>query len=396
VSLHPTTEHRLLQSSAREYCDRSYSFRERQRILQTPEGWSRDHWTRFAALNWLGVAVPEDVGGAGGSLADAAILAEQFGRALMIEPFVPGVVLAAGLLDRAGSASQRTCLLPRVVSGQLLLALAHGEPDGHGAALTVQTRATQRPGGGYQLTGRKTLVLGGSIADLLLVTARVEGRSGEGLGVFVVDPAIAGVRPRPYRLVDGTPAADVAFDDVAIDEAARLGDDGDLVAVLELALEDAILCACAEAVGAMERVATLSGDYLKTRRAFGTTLSTFQALQHRLADIWVEVELSRSILARAIAADPSARRLAVSAAKALIGRSGRWVGSSGVQLHGGLGMSDDYVIGHFCKRLAVFEALFGNSNAHLDRLAAAGLRSTADDRRVAAPVADLVESRSAG
>jgi alkylation response protein AidB-like acyl-CoA dehydrogenase len=286
----------------------------------------------------------------------------------VIEPFVPGVVLAAGVLDRAGSASQRTRLLPRVVCGQLLLALAHGEPDGHGAALAVQTRAAQRP----------------------------RGRSGDcdRLGVFVVDPAIAGVTRRPYRLVDGTPAADVAFDGVEIDDAARLGDDGDRVAVLELALEDAILCACAEAVGAMERVATLSGDYLKTRRAFGTTLSTFQALQHRLADVWVEVELSRSILARALAADPSARRLAVSAAKALVGRSGRWVGSSGVQLHGGLGMSDDYIIGHFCKRLAVFEAVFGNSNAHLDRLAAASLRSTADDRRVAAPVADLIESPS--
>jgi alkylation response protein AidB-like acyl-CoA dehydrogenase len=278
-------------------------------------------------------------------------------------------------VDAAGRPDQRQQLLPPLIRGDLLLALAHFESESRGDVRFLETRAVRTPAGGYLLTGRKSLVLGGASADVLVVSARTSGeaRDRHGMSLFLVRPDARGLVRRPFRTVDGGQAAELLMDDVPVDRMSLVGQDGEAITALEDAIDRAIVGACAEAVGAMDRVVTCTRDYLKTRRAYGATLSTLQALQHRLADMLVELELSRSSLYRALAAlaswERSSRRIAVSAAKALIGRSARLVGGHGIQLHGGMGMSDDYVIGHLFKRLTTIEALFGTSEFHLTRVA---------------------------
>lgn len=361
----------LIRDTVRSYCENHYRFTDRLAILRSPEGFSRAHWTQFAKLGWLGVTLPEDVGGFGGSPVELAIILEAFGHDLVVEPFVPCALLAGQVLNLAGSETQRQTLLTALVRGELLPALAHFESDARGDPRLVGTRAVALPGGRYRLNGRKPLVLAGAGADLLIVSARTSGAAHEidGVSLFLVRPDAPGLSRRAFRTFDGGTAAEIELTHVDVEADARLGREGEASLVLEEAIDGAILGLCAEAVGVMDRVVIVTRDFLKTRRAYGTTLSTFQALQHRLADMFVELELSRSMLFRLLAAfaqaDRRARHKTVSAAKALIGRAGRFVGAQGVQLHGGMGMADDYVIGHAFKRLSVIETLFGNSEYHL-------------------------------
>lgn len=364
-------EQTLLRQTVRSYCQANYRFNDRQAILHGAEGFSRQHWKAYAELGWLGAAMPKELGGIGGSVIDNVVILEEFGRHLVLEPFISCVMLAAPAVYSAACGEQRERLLPRVIGGELLLALAHGEQEARGDLQFVETRADRRTNGRYVITGRKSWVPGGSSADMLIVSARTSGevRDRSGISLFLLPSDATGLTRRSYRTVDGGHAADLELCDVEVDSEALIGNDGEALPAIVDAVNQAIVGVCAEAVGAMDSVVTITRDYLKTRRAYGTTLSTFQALQHRLADMLVELELSRSILYRALAAgasdDRSVRRRAVSAAKALIGRSGRFVGAYGIQLHGGMGFSDEYIIGHLFKRLTVIEKLFGNSDFHL-------------------------------
>jgi alkylation response protein AidB-like acyl-CoA dehydrogenase len=368
-----SSEQTLIRDTVRRYCQDKYRFTDRLAIMRTPEGFSREHWREYSSLGWLGAAMPEDVGGFGGSAVETALILEEFGKVLVLEPFLSCAVLAAHAVNAAGSADQRASVLPPMIRGELMLALAHGEANARGDVQFVETSAARRPDGGYVLNGRKTLVLGGASADTLVVSARTAGAAShaDGVSLFLLNPDVPGARLRRYRTVDGGQAAELELHDVEVAQAARLGDEGGAMPAIEHAVEQAIVSVCAEAVGAMDAVITITKEFLKTRRAYGTTLSTFQALQHRLADMFTELELSRSVLYRALAAvasgDRRASRRAVSAAKAFVGRSGRQVGGQGVQLHGGLGMSDDYIVGHLFKRLTTIEMLFGSSDFHLNR-----------------------------
>jgi hypothetical protein len=370
-----TEEQKLIRQTVRSYCDKQYRFPERLNMLRSGERFNRKYWKAYAEFGWLGAILPEDVGGSAGSLVDMAILLEELGRYMPLEPFVPCAVLAGQAVNAAGSPEQRQALLPPMIRGEQLLALAHTEKPGRGDTHFVETRAVPISRGRYAITGHKPLVLGGGSADTFIVAARTAGdsRSRDGLSLFLVPPNAPRLERRSFSLFDGEEAAELLLHEVEVEAGALLGIEHEAADAIEDAVDHAIVCTCAEAVGAMDHVVTSTRDFLKTRKAYGATLSTFQALQHRLADMLVELELSRSMLFRVIGALTSperlARRKAVSAAKALIGRSGRWVGAQGVQLHGGMGMADDYVIGHLFKRLSAIDMLYGSSELHLQQYA---------------------------
>ena len=363
-----------IQTSVRRYCREQYGFKEQQKTLASEAGWSRDHWSRFAQLGWLGVALPSDVGGLGSTIVESCLILEEFGRALVLEPYLACAVMAAQALDAAATPAQRAELLPPIIEGASVSAFAHGEPPTLAEPTRIRTRAERRDGR-FILNGHKSLVLGGSICDQLIVSARTSGVPGDssGLSLFVVPRNRAGVSVKPYRLMDGRVGADVAMHGVEVGERELLGAEGAGFHAIEHALHQGVAGLCAEGLGGMDVVITTTKDYLKTRRAYGGTLSTFQALQHKLADMLTEMELCRSMLYRLLASltsnDKASRERTTSAAKALFGQSARFVGANGIQLHGAIGMSDEYFIGHHFKRLSTLGSLLGTSEYHLARYA---------------------------
>lgn len=321
----------------------------------------------LAELGLLALPVPEDEGGLGGRPEDLMLVMEEFGRALAAEPYVaatlvPAVLLAA--LDGSGD------LLGAVADGSRTLVLAHEEAAARGRVGHVETMAA-RTGSGFRLDGAKAMVVAADRADTLLVTARSADGAFPGIGVFAV-PAEAQILRGPYATVDGFRAADVVLDGHAVAAGALL--DGDAGPALQAAADAAIMAVCAEAAGAMDALLALTNDYLKTRRQFGVAIGSFQALQHRMADMYVDLEQVRSMLLRGTAAlslPAVARTREVSAAKALIGRLGKAFGAAAVQLHGGIGVSEEHMAGRYFRRLVTIEAQYGNSDFHLARFAAA-------------------------
>jgi acyl-CoA dehydrogenase len=369
-----TDEHQLLADSVGRFVERSYGFEARRSMLaQGSESVARN-WAYFAEMGWLGAAIPEDVGGLGGSIEDSVLILEAFGRGLVVEPYLACSVLAPKLVEFAGEGPRHAELLGRIATGQTILALAHDEPGARGLVEHVATRALPQAGG-YQISGGKCMVLGGEIANSFLVTARLSGatRDREGIAIFVVARDAQGLAVMPYRTIDGRQAVDLRFDGVRLERDALIGDPAKVLPAVEEALDHAAIGACAEAVGAMEASLELTCSYLKLRKQFGQPLSAFQALQHRLAEMYVELERARSMLARGVsflsAPSAAARRQAISASKAAVGRCGIFIGQQGVQLHGGIGMTEEYAVGHYLKRLMVLDILFGASDHHQARYA---------------------------
>jgi alkylation response protein AidB-like acyl-CoA dehydrogenase len=326
-------------------------------------------------MDWLGVLLPEEVGGVNGSIIDACIILEEFGRYLVAQPYLPCAVLAARTIEKATNTEQRGALLGPMVRGELIVSLAHTELAARGDTACVETVAYRNSSGEYVLHGKKTLVLAGPIADKFAVSARLAGESDghDRITVFLVDRNAPGMRRRDYHTIDGRCAADLALEEVKVSKDALLISEEHGLLAIEEAIDFAIIGLCAEAVGAMDSIIKVTAEYLKTRRAYGSTLNKFQALQHRVADMMVELELSRSMLYCAFAAFSGSslveRRRSVSAAKALIGRSAKFVAANGIQLHGAQGMVDDYVIGQHFKQLTVIEAIFGCSDFHWEQCA---------------------------
>jgi alkylation response protein AidB-like acyl-CoA dehydrogenase len=368
-------EQLMIQESVRRFCTSDYDFEQRRVLHNSAEGFSRAHWHTFAELGWLGIALPEAVGGFGGSMEDEAIVMEEFGRALVLEPYLSCVIYAARVVLAAGTAAQSETLLAPVIAGEKLLALAHSEPAARGRVSFVETAAQADGQGGYRLNGFKSLVLGGPSADTVIVSARTAGAAADrdGITLFAIDAASAGIERRDYRMVDGIRVADITLRDVQVGADSVLGVSGTAFAALDLATNHAILALCAEALGAMDRALWMTRDYLKTRKQYGVTLNTFQALQHRMADMLVELEQTRSMLYQGFAAltqtDPELRRKGVSATKVQIGRSGQFIGGNAIQLHGGIGVTDEFIVGHLFKRLTTASLLFGNTDFHLQQFA---------------------------
>ena len=370
-------EQRLLQESVtRLFADR-YAFDARKRYAQEAGGFSHELWKQYAELGLLGLPFAEEHGGIGGGPVETMIVMEQIGRALALEPYLATVVLGGGLLRLGGSEAMRAELLPRIAGGELMLAFAHVERQARYDLADVAT-AARADGGSFVLDGAKSLVLHGDSAKKFIVSARLSGARNDrgGLALFLVDAGATGVSTRGYATVDGLRAAELSLSNVRVDAGAAVGAPGGAFPLIERIADEAMAALCAEAVGAMAAMHETTVDYMKTRKQFGVTIGSFQALQHRAAEMLIAVEQARSMamLATMMAAedDRRERRQAISAAKVQIGRSGRIVGQGAIQIHGGIGMTMEAKVGHYFKRVTMIDTLFGDADHHLGLLAAGG------------------------
>lgn len=370
-------EQRLLKDSVDRFVAGRYDFETRKGVMKEAEGWSRSNWAAFAEQGLLGVPFAEEHGGFGGGPVETMLVMEAFGRGLVVEPYLATVVLGGGLLRHGGSEAQKAEILPAVAEGRTILAFAQAERGARYDLFDVSTTA-RREGGGYVLNGEKGLVLAGDSADRLLVTARTAGarRDRGGIGVFLVDARDPGVSRRGYPTQDGQRAAEIGLENVRVGAGAVLGDPENGLPLVERVVDEAIAALCAEAVGAMDEMQSLTVDYMKTRKQFGVAIGSFQALQHRAAEMFVALEQARSMayLATMMSGeeDSRARAHSVAAAKVQIGRSCRVMGQGAVQLHGGVGVTAEYKISHYFKRTTMIEAAFGDADHHLARVAEAG------------------------
>ena len=375
-------EQRLLKESLDRLIGDRYAFEQRKAYGQSAEGWSRELWAQYAELGLLGLPFPESYGGSGGGPIETMIAMEAFGRALALEPFLATVLLGGGFLRHGGSAEQCAALLPKIADGGLTLAFAHTERQSRYNLADIATKAA-RDGAGWVLDGDKGVVLHGDSADRLIVTARVGGgrRERDGVAVFLVDAKAAGVSRRGYPTQDGLRAAEITLAGVRVGPEAVLGEPGAALPLVERVVDEGIAALCAEAVGAMAVMHELTVEYLKTRRQFGREIGSFQVLQHRAVDMLVALEQARSMamFATMMTAEenPAERRNALAAAKVQIGRSGRFVGQQAIQLHGGIGMTMEYKVGHYFKRVTMIDTMFGDAGHHLRALARAGASSAA-------------------
>jgi pimeloyl-CoA dehydrogenase small subunit len=376
---------RLLQASLDRLIAERYSFEQRKAYGQNPEGWSRERWAHYAELGLLGLPFAEHHGGSAGGAVETMLVMQAFGRALVLEPYLATIVLGGGFLRHGASAAQQAALIPPLVAGRSILAFAHTERQARYDFADVATTA-RRDGAGWVIDGEKGVVVHGDGADKLIVTARTGGgrRDPDGIGVFIVDATAAGVVRRGYPTQDGLRAAEIVFSSVRVGPEAVLGEPGAAFPLVEQVAGEAIAALCAEAVGAMTAMHELTLDYLKTRRQFGREIGSFQVLQHRAVDMLIALEQARSMAMYATMMageeDAGERRRALSAAKAQIGRSGRLIGQQAIQLHGGIGMTMEYRVGHYFKRVTMVDAMFGDADHHLRALARASGTDRGDPR----------------
>jgi len=370
-----TDEQQLLRDSAAAFV-RDHSSLQRIRALRDsrdPDGFSRELWRDMAALGWLGIPFAEADGGLGLGLKELALVLEELGKGLMPEPILSSVLLGGTAIQRAGSAAQRAAVLPALIAGERLLALAWQEAHSRYEATRVATRAA-RAGDGWRLSGEKRLVLDGHVADQLLVSARTAGGDAEhaGLTLFLIERQAPGVRVTRQATLDSRNAAIVQLDGVAVGPDAVVGTPDDGAALLADVLDRATAGLCAEMLGGMQAVFAMTLEYLKTRQQFGVPIGSFQALKHRAANLFTEIELARSaVLAAAMALDdaqPQAAQ-AVSVAKARCSDAFMLAANEGVQMHGGIGMTDEHDVGFYLKRARVAELTFGDAAYHRDRFA---------------------------
>ena len=368
-------EQRQLVDSIRRFVERHYDFDARRRIVESPAGLSRDVWRDVADLGMLALPVPVEVGGLGGCALDVMPFMNAVGEALIVEPYVATLV-AARLVARSASRSLREKLLPATCEGRSMMAFAHAERGARYDACRVETRA-RRADGGYLIDGEKSVVAGAPCADQLIVSARLRGDVGDpdGVALFVVDASAPGVSMLAYRTLDDRRAADVRIDGVRVDGSARIDADTEAFAMIADALDYATALVCAEAVGALRYANDATLEYMKTRRQFGVPIASFQALQHRLVDMFILCEQAASMALLACAAvdgenDAVRRKRTVSAAKLRVSETCRRVSQEAVQLHGGMGMSDEMKISHTFRRLTVIAQEFGDVDHHLERFAA--------------------------
>jgi alkylation response protein AidB-like acyl-CoA dehydrogenase len=367
-----TEEQLALQDTLQRFIARDYDFEKRKAILKSDSGFSSEAWKQYAELGLLALPLPEEFGGLGGNAVDVMLVMEQIGQGLIMEPYLTSVVLCGGLLRDAASQEMQQKLLPHLADGGIKLALACYEAAGRYDLSHVACTATQKAGV-WRLAGRKTVVLDGPSADYFLVAARSGGKLNDASGVslFLVARDAKGLTVTGYPTQIGARAADLALDDVAVAADGLIGPVGAALAIIQRAVDRGIAALCAEAVGVMNALNKATLEYLKTRKQFGVAIGTFQALKHRMADMLIAAEQSRSMAViaavNADSTDPAERNRCIAAAKAYIGQAGRLIGQQAVQLHGGMGVVDEHVVSHYFKRLTMIDLTFGDADYHLGR-----------------------------
>lgn len=371
-----SAEQTLLQDSIEKFIQNDYAFESRQKIVKEELGYSTEHWQTFAELGWLGVPFTEADGGFGGSAIETIIMMESFGKGLVVEPYIATVIMAGGALKVAGTTAQKERHLAGLIDGSVQGALAYAEPQGRFNLADLTTQAAADGSGGWLLNGYKAVVLNGPSADFLIVSARTSGdqRDTDGVSMFVLPADADGISRRDYPTVDAFRASEITFEDVAVPAESLLGAQGKGLDIIEQVIDEAILAVGSEAVGCMEVLYKATVEYCKTREQFGQPIGKFQVLQHRMVDMFMEHEQAKSLMfmaaMRMAEGYGDEAKKAVSAFKVQVGKSGRFVGQSAVQLHGGMGMTEELSIGHYFKRLTMIDTLFGNVDFHLKRFGA--------------------------
>jgi alkylation response protein AidB-like acyl-CoA dehydrogenase len=365
-------EQTMLHDSAEKYLRDNYSFENRQMTVQQSCGFNAEQWQMFANLGWLAMTFQEDAGGFGGGALETMILCEQFGKYLVLEPYLESVVLVGGLLEAGGQSAIKEHYLAGLMAGELQGALAYLE-EGNVANPHYVTTKAESTGEGYLLNGSKTVVLNGPEANLFLVSARVGDnpvQTKEGISIFVVDKNTPGLSYKNYKTYDGRSACELELENIALDADALVGEVGNAAELAAPIFSRAIVAVCAEAVGAMDALLEATVDYTKQRKQFGQSISSFQVLRHRMVDMYMEIELTRSLLmatAWKLDNDSEDAQQCVAALKAKVGKAGRYVSHNAIQLHGGIGTTDEFSVGHYFKRLAAIGVMFGSRDSHLTR-----------------------------
>ncbi len=367
-----TEEQLSLQDTLQRFIARDYDFERRRSLARSPLGFSPEAWKQFAELGLLALPFPAEFGGLGGSGVDIMAVMELIGRGLLLEPYLSTVVLCGGLIRDAACDSIKKAMLPQIAAGRLQIALAAYEAAGRYALAHVACSSV-RSGNGWRLTGRKAVVLDAPSADWFLVSARSSGdvTDAAGISLFLVRRDAPGLTLFPYPTHSGGRAADLQLQNVAVDGDELIGRPDQALDILERAVDLSIAALCAEALGIATALNQATLDYLKSRRQFGVPIGTFQALQHRMADMYIAAEQSRSMAIIAAMhtgdGDVAARRRAMSGAKAYVGRALRFVGQQAVQLHGAMGVVDEHIVSHYFKRLTMIDMTFGDADYHLGR-----------------------------
>jgi pimeloyl-CoA dehydrogenase small subunit len=375
MDFEPSDDQRLLVESVTRMLGDTYGFAQRKTYMALPEGYSPAIWSQFAEQGLLGVPFAEEYGGFGGGPQDVMLVMQAFGRALVLEPYFPTVVLAGTALNVAGNADQKAAILPAIAEGSLKMAFAHGERQARYDLTDVVTTA-KRNGSGWLLDGSKTVVSHGEAADKIVVSARTGGdrHDPDGITLFLVDSTAPGVARRGYVSRDDTRAADIALANVSVSDADVLGEVGNGLPIIQHVVEAGIAATAGETVGAMEAMHEMTLEYSKTRVQFGSPIGSYQVVQHRLADMFMAQEQGRSMAMLATMSidnrDDAARAHDIALAKVGIAQAGRYVSQSAVQMHGGIGMTEEYAVGHYFRRCMVIERLFGDPAYYLNKLAA--------------------------
>ena len=363
-------EQQLLKDSVDRFIREEYELPKRRELVASNDGYSEDNWTKMAELGWMGASLPEEYGGYGGGPVEIMVVMEAFGRGLVVEPYFASVVMGGNFLVHGGAEALKRELLPKLAEGKLKMAFAYAEKQSRYDLHDVEFKA-EKDGDGYVLNGEKGVVFHAASADKIVVSARTSGgsRDEKGITVFLVDGGADGLSRRDYPTVDGLRASELAFDNVRAE--AVLGEVDNGLPLIETVVQHGIAAVSAEAVGCMDVLLDTTNEYLKTREQFGQPIGKFQAVQHRMADMFIKCEEARSMCylatMRLDETDAVERAKTSSATKVQIGESARFVGQQSVQLHGGMGMTDELNVGHYFKRLTMIDTLFGDHNYHLKR-----------------------------
>ncbi len=370
-----TEEQTLLRNMVQSFVQDNYDFDSRMKIVRSEEGMSREIWGQFAELGLLAAPFSEEMGGLDGGPIETMVIMEELGRGLVVEPYLPTIVLCGGILSRHASDAQKEAHLPGIIGGEDVWALAYAEPQSRFNPADVLTSA-KADGDGYVLNGTKAVVAAAPWASKLIVSARISGdqRDSDGIGLFIVEKSASGVSTQDYPTVDGNRASEVTLENVTVGADALIGGAGNGLALLDEALDYGIGAVCAEAIGHMKCLNDATVEYCKTRKQFGVPIGSFQVLQHRMVDMFMEYEQSVSMtymVNMKLTESEAERKKAAACAKVQLGKSGRFVGQEAVQLHGGMGMTEELNVGHYFKRLTVIDTQFGNVDHHLKRFAAA-------------------------